>query len=1117
MGLMKKLTSAVVASSLVLALVSTALAAPTPAETNAAYERLKHFGIVAGVLMPDGSTSPALDMTLTRAQIVTIIARAFGEETAAEILKGASPFGDVPGSHWASGYVTIAHNIATQKGFPLGYPDGTFQPEKTVTAIEALTFVMKFLGVPVGTGDDWVQQTIAYAQANGVLSAADVAKYLEKPDAPATRGLAFALADSIFYNYAQADGTTVYKKYHDNQAPTVTLDPLPANTSQSTITVSGKVSGDYDKVFVGSDPVTVGAGGSFSAVVSLQPGMNEIEVSARDLAGNLGTAKATVSRGSGKASKIEASLADRNVKAGDTVALDVKILDDAGVDTGITDYEVTIGDDIGTFEDGKFTAGGKLGRGTITVAYGDLKPVTINVTIVAGDVAKVEPAVPSVAPGQTVRLIATDAFGNAISGATFHEDYAEAFIEGNQFIATKPGQYIVTATKDGKTGSGIVAVFGEHAGFIIEPETELVANDATEYTILVYAADEAGNKVTNFNGAVTLEANVDIVGGDTVDAKDGVAEFKVVVPYGMDGLDAEFRAYHDTGDEEIEGTASFRIASQVAKALSLEVPKYLAINQPAFEGALRIVDQSGNPVEYGDSYDVTLTISGPAYFANTGSKELRIDAAGTVYFELEPVDRYTEGKITLRATAPGLDSASAQVEAVYAMAPRNLVMTSVSKKAVEAASNEPYELKLGLTDRNGVPVRADQDIEVTLTFDSSKADDELIVSYVDEHGDEQTVEVDDRKAVVMFAEGQRDLIVRVRSEKLTGTVKVTASASGLQSASGTVAFEAGEPTDIAFTYERDTLGVLANSEFTLTVQLKDDADNDVTRSGVKVTFEASPSNYARLNGSYKAYTATTNAQGQATVRVSLLPYTDTFRITASATLDGTEVTDEITLEIVPSIARSISVSTYTADGPRSQVKAGEPVEVRVTVTDSNGVQWRGDDFEDRLVLEGIDEDDLLGSIPPFVWNEDGKYYSTEIVIIKAGSHRLTVVDDYSLTEVSGSRNINVTGGAAVEAGYVGSTPITYKKHEAKEVVINLIDDWGNKASAMDAPYTFDVSIDPDDGSYGLIRDTATGGGVPSARYEIRKGATSLRIYFVTDATSGWLVIDGNRYEIRASN
>ncbi|MEW8976931.1 MAG: S-layer homology domain-containing protein [Symbiobacterium sp.] len=1115
MGLMRKLTSALVASSLVLSLVGTALAAPTPAETNAAYERLEHYGIVQGVLMPDGSVSPALDMTLTRAQIVTIIVRAFGEEMAAQILKGSSPFSDVPGSHWASGYVAIANTIATQKGFPLGYPDGTFQPEKTVTGIEALTFVMKFLGVPVGTGANWVQDTIASAVANGVLTADDVAKYLDNPNAPATRGLAFALADNIFYNYSGVDGTTVYKRYHDNEAPSITLSPLPENTSQSTITVSGKVSGDYYRVYVGPDPVTVAADGTFSKVVSLNPGRNEIEVSVQDLAGNVATATATVTRGSGTASKIEVNLPDRNIKAGSTVDLGVRIVDDAGVDTGISDYEVTIGGDIGTYEDGKFTAGGKLGSGTITVRYGDLPPRTVNVTIVPGDVAKVVPASPSVAPGQTVRLIATDEFGNAISGATFSEDYAEAFIEGDQFIATKPGQYTVTATKDGKTGTGVVAVFGEHAGFAIETEQPLVANDSSEYTIYVYAVDEGGNKVTTFEGDVTLESNVDIVGDSTVEAEDGVAIFKVVVPYGMDGLEAEFRAYHDTGDEVLEGTATFEIASQVAKGLKLEVPKYLAINQPAFEGALRIVDQAGNPVEYGDSYEVTLSISGPAYFSD-GTKEMRIDAAGTVYFELEPVDRYTEGTITIRATAPGLQSASAQVEAVYAMAPRSIVLTPVTEKPVEVGSDAPYEFKLGLIDRNGVPVRADDDLEIVLTFDSSKADEDLVVAYVDKNGDDETVTVEDRKATVLFAEGQRDLRVRVWSET-TGSIKVTASSTGLVSATGTVEFAAGDPAKIAFTYDRDTLGVLGNSEFTLTVQIKDENDNDVAKSGVKVTFEATPSSYARLNGSYRAYTATTNAQGQASVRVYLLPYEDEFTIRASATLNGSEVYDDVTLEIVPSLARSISVTTYTDEGNRSTVKAGDTLQVRATVTDSNGVKWVGPAFEDRLVLEGFKEDDLLWGPTPFVWNEEGKYYEAEVAFKKAGSYKLAVVDDYSLTKVSGSRTITVTGGPAEKAGYVGSTPITYKRNEPKEFVINLIDEFGNKASAKDENYRFEVEIEWDNGSYGLIRDTATGGGLPSATYEIRKGSTSLRLYFVTDATKGRLIIDDNEYEIRSSD
>lgn len=1096
MGLRKRLTSALVATSMVLTMFGTAFAAPTAAEVNAAYDRLEHFGIVQGVLMPDGSTSPALDMTLTRAQLVTIIVRAFGEEETARILQGASTFADVPGSHWASGYVAVAQNIATQHGFALGYPDGSFQPERMVSVIEALTFIMKFLGVPVGTGDNWVDQTISFALANGVITEEQATEYRREASVEATRGMAFAMADSIFYNFAGFEGNTVYQQYHDNVAPVVTLDPLPANTSAASITVTGTVSADADKVYVGSDRVAVGNDGRFSAQVSLEPGVNEIEVTVTDKAGNVGSAKASVSRGSGVASKIIASLPDRNVKAGDTVPLEVKIVDDAGIDTGLTGWEVTIGGEIGTYEDGKFTAGGKLGRGTITVTYGELKD-TINVTIVAGDVAKVEAAIPSVAPGQEVKLYATDAFGNRISGVTFSEDDPYAFVEGDMFVATRPGQYTVTATKDGKTGTGIVAVYGEHSTFTFEVPEKLVANDSTEYTINVYAADKDGNHVSDFEGLVTLETNVDIVDGSSIEAKNGVATFKVRIPYGMDGLDAEFLATHTDGDKEITGSASFEILGQVAASLDIDAPKYLAINQPAFEGTLRVLDQAGNPVEWGDSHEVTLTISGPAYFAGTSSKELTVDLVGSMPFELEPVDRFTEGTITLRASAPGLQSASATVEAVYAMAPRSVKWIAVSEKAADVGLDDEdgFEFKLVLEDRNGVPVQADDRLEVLLTFDTSNPD-KLQVYYRDgdgyEHGPR---DLDGKRVRVYFDEGQRNLPIRVVSE-VTGEIKVTASVSGLTSDSGTVSFAAGKPVSIRF--DQDEYGLLANTEYVLTAQLKDANDNPVSKAGVKVEFSANPSEYARLNGAFRKYTTTTDSHGRATVRVYLLNYVPEFTLTATADLED-DWTEEIKLTIVPSVARSITVTTYTTEGHRTSVQAGELLEVRATVTDNNGVKWTGYEFEGRLVLGGFDEDEV-DIVSDFEWHEDG-YYVAVIRVNETGSYTLTVSDGLAPGGVTGRRPINVTGGDPVGVAYLG-TKKTYRKNDPTEIVVNPVDVNGNKAGkTFDSNTEFEVRIrNVTGGTYvPQVRETRSGVGSNSEIFVFRRNTSSMRIYFISDA------------------
>lgn len=1118
MGLTKKLTSAFVAFSLALTLVSPALAAPSPTAITAAFDRLHHYDIVQGVAMPDGSTSPALDMTLTRAQLVTIVVRAFGEEQTAAILHGATTFPDVPGSHWASGYVAVAKNIAAQKNLELGYPDGTFQPERPVTAIEALTFVMKFLGLPVGTGADWDKQTLASAVSAGVLTNEDVTTYFEDAGSPATRGLAFGILDNIFYNYHGLNGKNLYMAYHDNEPPVVTLNQLPASTSESTITVSGRVSGDFAEVYVGSDRVTVAADGSFAAQVQLQPGENSITVSARDLAGNVAETTASISRGIGVPAAIVAKLASSTVRAGQTVDLDVRIVDDAGVDTGISDYEVTVDEEYGTYADGKFTAGGKLGNGSLTVSYGDLKPVRVNFTIVAGAIATVEAETDSVAPGVPVRLIAKDANGNRVTGVTFSEDSPDAMIEGDKFIALKPGRYTVRATKDGETGVGVISVFGEHESFAFEVPT-LVSNGTTEYEIQVIAVDEDGNKVTTFEGDVTLDTNLELVSASVVEAKKGVATFKVRVPFGMEGLDADFTATYVDDDEEISASASFEVVGQIADALNLDVPKYLAINQPAFTGHIEILDQSGYRIEYGDVYEVTLTINGPAYFAGTASKELTIDVSGgSIPFELEPVDRYTEGTITLRATAPGLKSVSKTVEAVYARAPRNLIFTSISTEPATASDGEFYEFKLSLTDPQGVPVLADENVTVTLTFAHNDADDQLLVEYQDADDYWVEVELNKGKGELVFGRGEKEVLVRVQSRRLTGNIKVTASASGLVSASGTVAFAAGEAAALAFV--RDELNVLPDTDYTLTVRLQDEFGNNVPKSGVRVEFSADPQEYARLGGAYRSYRTTTDSEGKASVRVRLVDYVPDFTIYATATLpNGDTVEAEADLHIVTSVPKSINVSTYVNGSRLSSAKAGDEVQVRVTVTDTRGFTWSGPENEGRLSLEGIEPEaindgDEHADLPSFTWNDTGRYYEATFMARKEGTYRLKVVDDTSLDTVSGQATLRIQGGEPDHVGLIDA-PITYEKDKAQQITVYVLDQFGNKAQASEVkePMDFTISVDHVGGSYGLVRDTATGGGTPSATFTIRRYTNSLRLWVVTNGDSATITIDGETYDM----
>ncbi|WP_043712907.1 S-layer homology domain-containing protein [Symbiobacterium thermophilum] len=1161
MGLMKKLTSAVVASSLVLSLAAPVLAEVTADDAQAAYARLNYYGIAEGILREDGTKDPALDENLTRAQLVAMIVKAFGQKEYAEMLAGAQTFSDVPTSHWASGYLAIAKNIAAQNGNTIGYPDGTFGPENNVTAIEALAFVLKFLGVQVPGGDNWVEATIAAAKNAGVITDADVEKYLANPNEPATRGLAFAMADSIFYNYNGLDGKSVYTKYRDTEAPVVSLDAAPATTEKATIEITGKVSGDYREVYVGSDAITVAEDGTFSAQVKLDLGTNTIEVSAKDWAGNVGSAKLVIERVAGQAAKIQIVAPEGPVVAGSTIDLPVLVVDAEGADTGLTDVKVDAGE-AGTWAEGKLTAATKAGKYTITASYEGLETATVEIEIVAGPLAKVEAETKSVKPGTAVKLIGVDQYGNKVEGVTFAEaeDYANAFIEGDQFIATKPGTYKVIGTKgegeEAVKAEGTVSVFGDLAGFDISVDSELVANGSSQYTVTVTAVDKDGNHVTDFDGKVEIElTDLDLVASSRPKddkAVDGVYTFKVTAPVGSEGLEAEIKAVHKNSDGDViaEGSKTFEIVAQVATSIDLTADEYLAVNGPAFNGKVRILDQVGKPLRSGDSVEVKLSINGPAYFRGT-DKEMTLDVSGDyLTYPLQPVDKYTEGTVTITATAEGLTSASKEVKAVYGLAAKDLVISAADSDPVKANHDAFFKFELSFVDKNGVPVNftPEKDTEITLTFDSSKADDHIKV-YVEVDPVDPANPVTNGLATVSDGKAKYELKadqtytsipVWVSAGAITGDVKVTASASGLGSGSGTISFKASDVAQITFEQGKadaagfQSISVLANTEYTLTAVLKDGSGNVVPKAGTKVSFKpaANAKKYIKLNGAVladnkDALDVETDAEGKASVKIAVMPYltSGTYDITVSSG----SLSKEAKLSIVPSMARSISVTTWVYDESagwtqKTSYQAGDRLIVVANVKDNNGVTW-ADINLGRLELSGHGSSpkefdgyasNVFGTAVPGETAPDNVsgFYVGPITITKAGNYTLKVKEATAISDVSGSRNIRVLpaeqfgvayGDAKVTAssdpdpGYFKDATFSYTPGKVKEFVLNVVDEFGNKLAGSQverAATTYALVFNAGDAGYADIRETESGGGSGEYILKVEYPKNTYRVYVV---------------------
>lgn len=214
----KRFLALMAAAFLALMTVRPAGAKPSAEEVEAAYNRLHHYGIVISAHGPIIHVVPFMNQPITRAQVVAILVRVWGREGEAKLLTGApTGYADVDGVdglQWTTGYLFVANRITQESGGQsLGTSPTTFHPSGEATPMTILAFTMKFLGLPVATGDDWVARTSETAKEAGLLTEESATKYLEKPSAPVDRGEAFAFLDYLFSEPVPGeDGKPLYQK-----------------------------------------------------------------------------------------------------------------------------------------------------------------------------------------------------------------------------------------------------------------------------------------------------------------------------------------------------------------------------------------------------------------------------------------------------------------------------------------------------------------------------------------------------------------------------------------------------------------------------------------------------------------------------------------------------------------------------------------------------------------------------------------------------------------------------------------------------------------------------------------------------------------------------------------
>lgn len=102
------------------------------------------YGYIAGV--GDNKMDP--NGYVTREQAATIIGRLYKTTTAEAVAPSQLTFSDkAQVSTWSAGYIYDA----VQKGYIVGYPDGTFKPKNTVTRAEVARILYSYLGNSLST------------------------------------------------------------------------------------------------------------------------------------------------------------------------------------------------------------------------------------------------------------------------------------------------------------------------------------------------------------------------------------------------------------------------------------------------------------------------------------------------------------------------------------------------------------------------------------------------------------------------------------------------------------------------------------------------------------------------------------------------------------------------------------------------------------------------------------------------------------------------------------------------------------------------------------------------------------------------------------------------------
>lgn len=189
---MKRFLLLLLSAALLLSMCSVAFAAD--ADTKLEVVR------VLGIMVGDTHGNLNLDKAVTRAEFTKMMAAASSHKDSVTAGGGASLFTDVKSAHWAGNYI----GVAVDEGWMVGYIDGSFRPERTITLEEGCTALLRMLGYDASAlAGSYPAAQLSKAQAVGL-----------RDDLAAEQGHVLTRQDCVtmFYNLllCQNSGGQVY-------------------------------------------------------------------------------------------------------------------------------------------------------------------------------------------------------------------------------------------------------------------------------------------------------------------------------------------------------------------------------------------------------------------------------------------------------------------------------------------------------------------------------------------------------------------------------------------------------------------------------------------------------------------------------------------------------------------------------------------------------------------------------------------------------------------------------------------------------------------------------------------------------------------------------------------